>query len=216
VAEPWIGGHFEVIPNGVALPERPPAGDRENHVVFLGRHEPRKGLPVLLRAWPEIHRRTGARLRLMGADPLAVRFLLRRLEVPDAGIDILGVVTAEMRDAELARAKVLVAPAIGSESFGMVLTEAFAAATPVIASDIPGYREVATPDTGLSVPPGDAEALVEASVSLLEDELRRSALGERAREVAEERYAWERIVGRQLEIYAQLTGATVGAEVVAA
>ena len=152
----------------------------------------------------------------MGADPLAVRFLLRRLAVPDAGIDILGVVTAEVRDAELARAKVLVAPAIGSESFGMVLTEAFAAATPVVASDIPGYREVATPDTGIPVPPGDVEALVEASVSLLEDEPRRSALGQRAREVAEERYAWERIVRRQLEIYSGLTGRPVGAEVVAA
>ena len=215
-AAAFIDGPFEVIPNGVALPERPSAGGRESHVVFLGRHEPRKGLPVLLRGWPEIHRRTGARLRLMGADPLAVRFLLRRLAVPDAGIDILGVVTAEVRDAELARAKVLVAPSIGSESFGMVLTEAFAAATPVVASDIPGYREVATPDTGIPVPPGDVEALVAATVSLLEDEPRRSALGQRAREIAEERYAWDRIVGRQLEIYAGLTGRPVGAEVVAA
>ncbi len=51
-AAPFIDGPFEVIPNGVALPERPFAGGRENHVVFLGRHEPRKGLPVLLRGWP--------------------------------------------------------------------------------------------------------------------------------------------------------------------
>jgi phosphatidylinositol alpha-mannosyltransferase len=145
-----------------------------------------------------------------------VGFLLRRLAVPDAGIDILGVVTTEVRDAELMRAKVLVAPAIGSESFGMVLTEAFAAATPVVASDIPGYREVATPDTAVQVPPGDVRALVEASVALLEDEPRRSRLGERAREVAEECYSWERIVRRQLEIYSGLTGKPAAAEVVAA
>lgn len=216
VAEPWIGGPIDVIPNGVALPERPAAGGRDDTVVFLGRHEPRKGLPILLRAWPGVHRETGARLRLMGADPLAVRFLLRRLEVPEDGIDILGVVTAEVRDAELARAKLLVAPAVGSESFGMVLTEAYAAATPVVASDIPGYREVATPDAGILVQPGDAEALAESMISLLGDERRRAALGERARELAEERYAWEGIVRRHLEIYSELTGLPTGAEVVAA
>jgi phosphatidyl-myo-inositol alpha-mannosyltransferase len=216
VAERWIGGPFEVIPNGVALPERPPIGGRDHTVVFLGRHEPRKGLPVLLRAWPDVHRRTGARLRLMGADPLAARFLLRRLAVADDGIDILGVVTAEVRDAELARAKLLIAPATGSESFGMVLTEAFAAATPVVASDIPGYREVATPDAGVLVPPDDVGALTESIVSLLDDEPRRAAFGGRAREIAEERYSWQRIVRRQLEIYAELTATQVGTEVFAA
>jgi phosphatidylinositol alpha-mannosyltransferase len=215
-AEPWIGGPFEVIPNGVALPDTTEPGGRAHHVAFLGRHEPRKGLPVLLRAWPEVHRRTGARLRVMGADPLAVRFLLRRLGVSEDGIDILGVVTAEVRDAELARAKILVAPAVGSESFGMVLTEAFAAATPVVASDIPGYRDVASSETGILVPPEDVTALVEASIALLEDEPRRAALGSRAREVAEERYGWEAIVRRHLEIYSQLTGAPVSVEVVTA
>jgi phosphatidylinositol alpha-mannosyltransferase len=215
-AEPWIGGPFDVIPNGVALPDTAEPGGRAHHVAFLGRHEPRKGLPVLLRAWPEIRGRTGARLRVMGADPLAVRYLLRRLGVSEDGIDILGVVTAEVRDAELARAKILVAPSVGSESFGMVLTEAFAAATPVVASDIPGYREVASNETGTVVPPEDAAALVEASVALLEDEPRRAALGARAREVAEERYGWEAIVRRHLEIYSQLSGAPVGMEVVTA
>ena len=100
-AEPCLGGPFEIIPNGVGLPESPDPGARRHHVAFIGRHEPRKGLHVLLRAWPGVHRRTGARLRLMGADPLAVRFLLRRLAVPEDGIDILGVVTAEVRDEEL-------------------------------------------------------------------------------------------------------------------
>jgi glycosyltransferase involved in cell wall biosynthesis len=98
----------------------------------------------------------------------------------------------------------------------MVLTEAYAAATPVVASDIPGYREVATPDAGILVQPGDAEALAESMISLLGDERRRAALGERARELAEERYAWEGIVRRHLEIYSELTGLPTGAEVVAA
>jgi phosphatidylinositol alpha-mannosyltransferase len=204
-AEPCLGGPFEIIPNGVALPESPDPAGRPHHVVFIGRHEPRKGLPVLLQAWPEVRRSTGARLRVMGADPLAVRFLLRRLDVPEDGIDILGVVTAEIRDGELMQAKVLAAPAIGSETFGMVLTEAAAAATPVVASDISGYREVADDQMGFMVPPGNSGALARAIIELLDDEPRRVAMGAHARLIAEERYSWSRIASRLVEIYDSLT-----------
>ena len=124
--------------------------------MFAGRHEPRKGLRVLLEAWPEMRRRTGARLRIAGADPLAVRLLLSRTHASDDGIDILGFLSQEDLTAELLSAKALVAPSLGGESFGMVLTRAFACATPVVASDITGYRDVMTPDTGLMCPPGDA------------------------------------------------------------
>ncbi len=215
-AEPCLGGPFEIIPNGVGLPDSPDPGARRHHVAFIGRHEPRKGLHVLLRAWPEVHRRSGARLRLMGADPLAVRFLLRRLAVPEDGIDILGVVTAEVRDEELMQAKLLAAPAIGSETFGMVLTEAAAAATPVVASDIPGYRDVADGRMGIMVPPGDPEPLARAIVELLEDEPRRVAMGIHAREVAEERYSWPGIAARLVEIYGSLTSAPAFAGAVGA
>jgi phosphatidyl-myo-inositol alpha-mannosyltransferase len=210
-AEPWIEGSWEVVPNGVVVPDEYDVGGRENHVVFVGRHESRKGLHVLLRAWPQVSRATGARLRLVGADPLAVRFLMRRLGVTDDGIDMLGIVTTERRDAEIASAKVLAAPAIRSESFGMVLTEAFAAATPVVASAISGFREVARPDTGLLVPAGDHDALAGALVELLEDEPRRRALGANARGVAEERYAWPVITRRLIEIYEGLLGIPVAA-----
>jgi phosphatidylinositol alpha-mannosyltransferase len=210
-AEPWIGGPWEIVPNGVVVPDEYEVGDRENHVVFVGRHEPRKGLHVLLRAWPQVRRATGARLRLAGADPLAVRFLMRRLGVADEGIDVLGIVTTEQRDTEIASAKVLAAPAVGSESFGMVLTEAFAWATPVVASAISGFKEVAQPDTGVLVPPGDPGALARALVELLEDEPRRRALGMRARAVAEERYAWPAIASRLVEIYEDLIQVPVAA-----
>ncbi len=109
---------------------------------------------MLLRAWPEIQRRTGARLRIVGADPLAVRLLLTRARVSDEGIDVLGFLSQEDLTAELLAAKALVAPSLGGESFGMVLTRAFACATPVVASDITGYRDVMTPETGLLVPAG--------------------------------------------------------------
>ncbi len=216
-AEPNIGGPFEILPNGVGLPERTDAGNRKQHVVFIGRHEPRKGLHVLLRAWPSVARRTGARLRVIGADPLSARLLLRRLGMPedDHGIDILGVVPTETLVRELLEAKVLAAPAIGAESFGMVITQAFAASTPVVASDISGYREVASAKTGILVPPGDPDALGQALISLLEDEPRRRELGEHARVVAEERYSWEGIASRLVEIYESLVEAPAAERVAA-
>jgi phosphatidylinositol alpha-mannosyltransferase len=208
---PLLPGVYELIPNGVAIPPEAHPGERENRIVFIGRHDPRKGMPVLLQAWPEIRRRTGARLRIVGADPLAVRLLLTRLGVSEEGIDVLGWVPEERRTEELLRAKALVAPSTGRESFGLVLAEAFACATPVVASDIPGYRAVVTAETGLLAPPGDPRALAEAVSSLLADEGRRSSLGVAARAEAEARYSWSEIARRLAEIYEQVTrGARAG------
>jgi phosphatidylinositol alpha-mannosyltransferase len=191
-----------VIPNGVLIPPEADPADRDDTIVFIGRHDPRKGMPVLLRAWPDVHRRTGARLRLVGADPLAVQLLLARHRVPSDGIDVLGFLPQEDLTRELLRAKALVAPSMGQESFGMVLTRAFACAVPVVASDIPGYRAVMTDETGVLFPVGDADALAEALANLLDDEPRRRLLGERARQVAIERYSWGTIAERLEQIYA--------------
>jgi phosphatidylinositol alpha-mannosyltransferase len=200
-AKAWLPGEYEVIPNGVLIPPAADAHGRAHQVIFVGRQEPRKGLQVLLRAWPDVHRRTGARLRVVGADPLAVRLLLARERVSDEGIDVLGFLSQDDLTAELLEAKALVAPSLGGESFGMVLTRAYACATPVIASDINGYREVMTKDAAVSFPAGDERALTEALVGLLEDEPRRAALGEGARREAVERYSWDDIARRLHEVY---------------
>jgi phosphatidyl-myo-inositol alpha-mannosyltransferase len=200
-AQAWLPGDYEVVPNGVLIPEHADAGGREQRILFAGRQEPRKGLHVLLRAWPEIRRKTGAVLRIAGADPLAVRLLLSRERVSDDGIDVLGFLSQEDLTDELLSAKALVAPSLGGESFGMVLTRAFACATPVVASDIPGYREVMTPEAGVGFPAGDVGALTEAAVGLLEDEPRRHALGEGARRLAVARYSWEDVARRLVSIY---------------
>jgi phosphatidylinositol alpha-mannosyltransferase len=197
----WLGGSFEIVPNGVVIPEDADAGGREHRIVFIGRHDARKGLPVLLRAWPEIRRRTGARLRLIGTDPLQYRFLHSRMRFDDDGIDVLGIVTNEVRTAELASAKAFVSPALGGESFGLVLAEAFATATPVVASDIPGFADVATPETAVLVPPGDEAALADGIEGLLADEERRAAMGRAARKLAIERYAWSDVARRLEEFY---------------
>ncbi len=203
-ADRWLGGPWEVIPNGVLIPDEAEPGGREHTITFAGRHEPRKGLQVLIRAWPEIRRRTGLRLRVAGADPLAVRLLLSRLRVPDDGIDVLGFLSQEELTDALRTTKALVAPSLGGESFGMVLTRAFACATPVVSSDIPGYREVVTPETSVAVPPGDVEALANAVERLVAGEPAREAMGAAARELAVDRYAWADIARRLEEVYARV------------
>jgi phosphatidyl-myo-inositol alpha-mannosyltransferase len=200
-AQRYAPGRYEVIPNGVLIPPEADPSGREHRILFVGRQEARKGLPVMLRAWPEIRRRTGARLRVIGADPLAVRLLIARQRIPDDGIDVLGFLSQERLTEELLSAKGMAAPSLGGESFGMVLTRAFAAATPVVASDIEGYRDVMSPETGLTVPPGDPVALTGAIVELLADEDRRCRFGLAARRIAEERYSWDEIGRRLLRVY---------------
>jgi phosphatidylinositol alpha-mannosyltransferase len=205
-AAAYAPGAYDIVPNGVLVPPQAEPADREHRITFAGRQEPRKGLHVLLRAWPEIHRATGARLHVVGADPLAVSLLQSRLGLDRAGIVVRGFLSQDELTEELLGTKALVAPSLGGESFGMVLTRAFACAAPAVASDIPGYREVMTPATGVSVPPGDPEALAQAVIGLLEDEPHRQALGAAGRELAVERYGWDRVAERLLGIYELVTG----------
>jgi phosphatidylinositol alpha-mannosyltransferase len=202
-AEPYIGSPFEIIPNGIVLPPRFDAGNRDGNVVFIGRNERRKGLQIVLQAWPQVAARTGARLRVVGADPLSARWLARREGLSLDNVDLLGGLYEDELTGELERASVLAAPALGGESFGMVLTRAFASATPAVASDIEGYAAVATPESAVLVPPGESEPLARALIELLEEEARRRTLGEGARKVAE-RYSWEPIAGRLVTIYEEL------------
>jgi phosphatidylinositol alpha-mannosyltransferase len=199
-AAPFAPGHYEIIPNGVEIPAGVDPGGRSERIVFAGRHDPRKGLPVLLRAWSRL--RGGAlRLRVLGADPLAVRLLLARLRLSEEGIDVLGYVDDDTLTQELAAAKLLVAPSLGNESFGMTITRAFACAAPVVASDIPGYREVVTEQTGALVPPDDAEALADTITELLADEPARMERGRAARERAMSEYAWPLLARRLADCY---------------
>jgi phosphatidyl-myo-inositol alpha-mannosyltransferase len=202
----WLPGAYDVVPNGVLIPTEADPGNREHRIAFVGRHEPRKGLQVLLRAWPTVHAATGARLRLIGADPLAVGLLQRRLGVSSEGIEVFGYLSQDELTAELLSAKALAAPSIGGESFGMVLTRAFACALPVVASDIPGYRDVTTSETSLTVPPGDPASLAQAIVAIVEDEPRRQAMGAAARELAQAEYGWDTIARRLAGVYELVTG----------
>jgi len=201
-AQRFYGGRYRIVPNGVDLgAARPTEGTRPDgplQLLFLGRAEERKGLPVLLRAYEGL-RAVGvdARLTVAGATSDEVEpFLLER-----DGIEIAGRVTEDEKWSLLARADLLCAPSLGGESFGMVLTEAFASGTPAVCSDIAGYRDVARDGRdGVLVPPGDATALGEALHSLSEDPQRRAAMRAHARERAE-RFAWPRVASELVSAY---------------
>jgi phosphatidylinositol alpha-mannosyltransferase len=195
----FFGGHYRVIPNGVEIPsaaiERVP-GDRLR-IVFVGQAVERKGLPILLRAFEALREQVLAELTLVGASAEEIAPLLLDCE----GIRALGKVSEAEKLAALAQADVLCAPSLGGESFGMVLTEAFAAGVPVVASDIAGYRDVVRDGIdGLLVPRGDAQAVAEGLRDLWLEPERRLEMGEAAAERAL-RFAWPHVAAEVLTAY---------------
>src|SRR5205085_549564 len=124
-----------------------------------------------------------------------------------------GKVSDEEKRRELERADVLCAPSLGGESFGMVLTEAFAAGTPVVASDIAGYRDVVRDGIdGVLVPPGDAQALAEALRDLWEEPAHRDELA-RSAAAHVERFAWPEVAAEVMGAYEDAIATPVADEV---
>ena len=147
----FFGGRYRVIPNGVAVPDgRPEAGPADQlRIVFVGQTVDRKGLPVLLRAFEALREHVPASLQIVGATEDEVAPLL----LDARGVEVLGKVSDERKRAALESADVLCAPSLGGESFGMVLTEAFAAGTPVMPRTSPATATwSATASTGSSCP----------------------------------------------------------------
>jgi phosphatidylinositol alpha-mannosyltransferase len=176
-----------------------PSRERPLRILFVGQAVERKGLPVLLRAFEALREHVPATLTLVGADPEDVAPLL----LDERGVSALGKVSEERKASELAAADVLCAPSLGGESFGMVLTEAFAARTPVVASDIPGYRDVVRDGReGVLTPPGDALALAQALRELALEPARRAAMASAARARAE-RFAWPHVAAEVVQCYEQ-------------
>jgi phosphatidyl-myo-inositol alpha-mannosyltransferase len=204
-AKRFYGGHYRIVPNGVRLDqdrEGPTIEDEPLRILFIGQAVERKGLPALLSAFEALREHVPATLTLVGASPAEIAPML----LDDRGVRALGKVPEEQKLAELASAEVLCAPSLRGESFGMVLTEAFAASTPVVASDIPGYRDVARDGVdGLLVPPGDALALAEALRALALDPDRRLAMATAARERAE-RFSWSQVAEEVADVYEQAIG----------
>ena len=199
----WYGGDYTIIPNGVDVdtaPSAPSVPADELRILFVGRPEERKGLPILLTAFGALVEHVPCRLTVIGAEREDV---LRYLPDPEllSAIDVRGRVSGESLWAELHGADLLCAPSLSGESFGMVLTEAFAAGTPVIASNIAGYSDVVSDGVdGLLVPPGDPQRLAEELQRAHYEPERLAAMGEAARRSAQ-RYAWPRVADQVTEVY---------------
>lgn len=181
---PGLSGRISIIPNGVEvsrLANACPWPSVGPTVVFVGRHEPRKGLEVLLDAFRGLE--GGTRLWVLGSGPETAR--LRAAFSGDARIEWVGPVGDEERARRLAGADLFVAPSLGGESFGVVLLEAMAAGTAVLASDIAGYRLAANGAARL-VSPGQPVQLRRAIAELLSDETGRADLVARGRARAAE------------------------------
>ncbi len=159
MASEALGGEYETLWNGIevkrfssgeAMPTEAPT------ILFVGRHEPRKGLSVLIDAMQ--HMPDDVRLWVIGTGPDTRR--LESLSQGDSRIEWLGAIDDDEKLARLRGADVFCVPSLRGESFGVVLLEGMAAGTAVVASDLPGYRNVAsTGEEAMLVAPGDAKAL---------------------------------------------------------
>jgi len=169
LAHEALGGEYRLLYNGIETDlykkASPMPTDRPT-VFFIGRHEPRKGLDILLEAMATLP--PDVRLWVAGDGPDTA--MLKARFAGDHRIEWLGRVTDAEKAALMQGADVFCAPSLRGESFGVVLLEAMAARTPVVASDLPGYRNVAIADRdGLLVPAGDSTALATALARVLND-----------------------------------------------
>lgn len=208
-------GHYEIIPNGIQVDDFdraepfPHLQDGKVNLLFVGRLEKRKGLKYLLSAFsrlkwdfPEL------RLLVVGPgkpDAECYRIISER-NLQD--VEFLGIVSEEDKARYYKSAHIFCSPATGRESFGIVLLEAMAAGTPVVASRIAGYSSVISDEKdGLLVEPKNDEALADAIARLMKDRGLRLALAANGRAKAES-YQWERVAGSVLDYYETLTPAS--------
>jgi phosphatidyl-myo-inositol alpha-mannosyltransferase len=214
VARSRIGGTFEVVPNGLRTAPFSTATPADlgpgRKLLFVGRLHPRKGFLTAVAAFDLVAREhPDVRLIVAGDGEQRDAVSMLRPEYRNR-VTMLGSVPHEDLPPIHAACDLYLGPSAGGESFGIVLVEAMAAGLPVVASDIPGYREVVDDDVqGLLVPPGDPAGLAEAALRVLDDPVLATRLG-RAGRARAERYDWEVVAAHLESIYARAAGGGEG------
>jgi phosphatidyl-myo-inositol alpha-mannosyltransferase len=199
LAQRYIGGEYEVLFNGIdlAMYDSVPNRHRENVIFFVGRHEPRKGLDVLIDAMALLPSDVTLWIASDGPETDALRARTHN----DARIQWLGRISDEEKVDRLSRASAFCAPSLRGESFGIVLIEAMASGVPVVSTDIDGYRNVATDGVNaLLVEPGNPQALATALVRVLTD----TTLAQQFREnglVRAREYSMDALADHYIELY---------------
>jgi phosphatidylinositol alpha-mannosyltransferase len=199
LAQRYIGGDYEVLFNGIELGDysTPSTSPRENAIFFIGRHEERKGLSILLEALSKLP--PDVRLWIASDGPQTAE--LKTRFASDSRIEWLGRISDAEKISRMSRASVFCAPSLHGESFGVVLLEAMAAGTPVVASNLDGYRNVATDDeTALLVETGNVASLASALARVLVDPRLAGRLTANGREHAQ-RFSMDALADRYIEMY---------------
>ncbi len=207
----YLPGDYRIIPDAVDADRSNPSvtpvsgfSVSGRKILFVGRLEPRKGLSQLLAAFPLVRQAVpDAVLLVAGTGPLErkCRHLARELGIAHA-VEFLGCVSDERLPSLYAACDVYCSPALGGESFGIVLLEAMATGRAVVASNISGYRLVVDDGrNGLLFSPGDLAGLATAIIRVLGDPALRERLQENARQYALE-YSWP-VVVRQVEEFCE-------------
>jgi len=199
LAQRYIGGEYEVLFNGIELGDysTPSASPRENAIFFIGRHEERKGLSNLLEALAQLP--PDVRLWIASDGPQTAELKIRFGS--DSRIEWLGRISDSEKISRMSRASVFCAPSLHGESFGVVLLEAMAAGTPVVASNLDGYRNVATDDeTALLVEIGNVASLTSALTRVLTEPQLATRLTANGRKHAQ-RFSMDALADRYIEMY---------------
>jgi phosphatidyl-myo-inositol alpha-mannosyltransferase len=209
----YFPGPYRIVPNGIDVERfrsprpRPAAFARDHlHVVYIGRLEPRKGVEHLIAAMARAQQVVAdARLVIVGDGPQRAR-LHDAVRTFHVAAEFAGNVPDVDVPAYVQAADVICSPALGGESFGIVLLEAMASAKPVVASRIDGYAALVGPSrSGSLVPPADVEALADALIALLKDAALRQTLGWRGLAAARA-YDWSSIAAQLEDVYAEVLG----------
>jgi phosphatidyl-myo-inositol alpha-mannosyltransferase len=204
-ASEFLPGDYELVWNGIEVERyasaEPWPTDRPT-IFFVGRHESRKGLAVLLDAVTLL----GSDLRVWVAGHGPETDRLRRATGSDGRIEWLGRLGEDEKIRRIRGAQVLCAPSLYGESFGVVLLEGLAAGTPVVATDLPGYRNVTRPGVEARlVPPGDSDALAKAIEAALDETAETAEMVARGRARAET-FSMDSLASLYLDMYERLAG----------
>ena len=212
----YFPGYYNVIPNGVdqdhfnpGVQPLPQYCDGKYNILFVGRFEKRKGLRYLVRAYARMKAELpNSRLIIVGPDgglKAGYEKSIRKAGLPD--VIFAGYVPYEELPRYYKMAHVFCTPATGQESQGIVLLEALACGTPVVASNIDGFASVVTHgEEGLLVPPKNDERLALALVHMLADTQTRADMGRRG-VITAQNYAWKRVAQRVISYYERLLDA---------
>jgi phosphatidylinositol alpha-mannosyltransferase len=211
----YFAGRYRIIPSGIdyaffaaEVPPIPKYMDDKRNILFVGRQEPRKGLPYLLEAFAQLKKELPrTRLIVVGPDGGLRAACLRYIQQNNVeDVVFTGYVPGEDLPRYYRSADVFCAPNTGHESLGLIILEAMAAGLPIVGTRIQGFQDVLTDGVhGLLVPPRDSGALSSALRTLAGDAAMREEMG-RQGTLHSRHYSWQEVSGRVLDFYSATAG----------